>query len=787
VKALDRKLLRDMSRMKGQALAVSLVMACGLAMMIMARSLSLSLTTTQTDYYQRFRFADLFASLKRAPLGLSESLKNISGVGEVELRVAVDVTLDLPGLSEPASGRITSLPEFGEEKLNRVFLREGRRPEGVDRREVIVGEAFAKAHGLHPGDTIGAIINGRKDLLRIVGIGLSPEFVFEARPGETLPDNKRFGVFWMNYKEIAVAYNLDGAFNDVAIDLVPGTNQKEAIEKVDALLQRYGCLGAYGRDEHASARRLEDELHELDTLSIAYPIVFLSVASFLVNAIIARLVRLQREQIAQLKAFGYSALRIGFHYLQFGLAFVCLGTIFGAIAGAWLGQAVTQVYTRFFLFPELRFQLDWSATLWAALVCTGATVIGVWNVIQQAMRLPPAEAMRPEAPAEFRPAILERMRLTQWFSASWRMALRNIERKPFHSFFTFLGLALATGILIVPSAIRHGIDHILTTEWSVAQRMDATVSLIEPGDFRAYTAISHLPGVLAAEPFRTVPAEVRFGYRSRRLSIQGLLPERRLLHVLDRHGTPLEVPANGLLISRKLAEILGATVGDRLEIQIEQLRRPRFSIQIAALVEDFAGLNAYISLASLRTLMREGDTVSGAHLLLDKEYIDNFYSALKETPRTAGVVVKDALRQSFEATTAESIGILQTLYTIFAGIVAFGVVYNSSRIALSERSHELATLRVVGFTQREVSLVLIGELALITMVAIPFGFWVGAGLTAAIFKMVDTETIRLPLILTSQAFGQAALTILLSAAVSFWSVGRRIRHLDLIGVLKARD
>ena len=370
---LDKKLLRDLAKMKGQVLAVSLVMACGLAMMIMTRSLIMTLETTRTTYYQRYAMADIFATLKRAPLSVADQLTTLPGVATVETRVAVDVTLDLPGLSEPATGHIISLPDDGgPQKLNRLFLRSGRFPRSDERREVVLGESFANANGLQPGDSLVAVINGRRETLKICGIGLSPEFVFEARAGETLPDHQRFSVIWMNYHALAVAYNLEGAFNDVCVDLAPGAAAEPVIEEMDRVLAQYGTGGAFLRKEQASAQRLDDELRVLHSLSVAYPLVFLSVAAFMVNAVLARIVRLQREQIAQMKALGYSSRQVGVHYLKFVLVIGVLGTLIGGIGGRMLGAGLVDLYTLFFRFPTLVFTMDYSALGLALFISLGA-------------------------------------------------------------------------------------------------------------------------------------------------------------------------------------------------------------------------------------------------------------------------------------------------------------------------------------------------------------------------------------------------------------------------------
>jgi len=787
VSALDLKLFRDVGKMKGQMVAVGLVMACGLAMMIMARSLILSLETTRAAYYEKNRFADVFCDLKRAPNALRERLAAIPGVAAVETRVVGALRMDLPGLSEPADGTILSIPEDRPMRLNTLFLRTGRFPEVGKTNEVIVGEAFAKAHGFQPGDSIDVILRGAKERLMIVGIGLSPEYVFEARPGEALPDNKRFGVFWMNERDLATACDLDGAFNNVIVDVAPGENPAPVMAEIDRLLEPYGGLIAYDRGDHASAKQLDDEIEMLNGMSIAFPIVFLSIATFMTSAVLSRVIRLQREQIAQLKTFGYSARQVGFHYLKFALVIVGIGLAAGGIAGAWLGSNVVEMYHKFFQFPSLTFHPDLSAVGLAFVLSSAASILGVMGTVRQAMRLPAAEAMRPEPPAEFKPSVLERLGLTSLAGPSMRMALRNIERRPWQAFFTTLGLALAVGIPIVPGAMRDGISFMLDFHWLLAQRQDVTVSLIEPGSAKAIQDIRHLPGVILAEPFRSVPVRLRFGHRSHRLAVTGVVPGALLERALDKDARPLPIPQDGLLISEKLAEMLDVKPGEQLMMEVQEGRRPSREVTVRGLITDYAGLTAYMDIDALRRLMQEGQTVSGAHLSVDAGRWNDFLEAVKKTPRIANLGITSALQQSFRKTTAESITLIQGIYFTFSMIVAFGVVYNSARISLSERSRDLATLRVVGFTSREVAGVMIGELVMLTVLAIPLGLWIGGGLADWIVQSASTETIRLPLILTHETYATAILIVLLSASISFYIVSRRIRNLDLLGVLKARE
>jgi putative ABC transport system permease protein len=784
---LDLKLIRDLGKMKAQMTAVALVMACGLAMMIMARSLIVSLESAQSAYYASNRFADVFCDLKRAPNALRARLAAIPGVAAVDTRVTGPVILDLPGMKEPADGVIVSIPDDRPQQLNLLFLRTGRLPEFASHNEVVVGEAFANAHGFKPGDVIDATIYGAREELRIVGIALSPEYVFESRGGETVPDNRRFGVFWMNERELAKALDLDGAFNNVVIDVAPGADRRAVMVDLDRLLEPYGGLVAYDRKDHASAMQVDNRIRVLRGFSVAFPTVFLSIAAFMTSAVLTRLVRLQREQIAQLKAFGYSSGEIGSHYLKFALVIVLIGTLIGGVVGLWLGSNVVILYRRFFRFPELIFQPDWLAIVAALAVSAAASLLGVIGAVWHAMKLPPAEAMRPEPPAEFTPSVLERLGLQKLASPGFRMTLRNLERKPWQAFFTALGLALATGIPIVPGAMRDGIAYLMEFQWGLAQRQDITLGLIEPGSYGAFSDVSNLPGVLSTEPFRGVAARLRHDQRERRISVTGLPRAARLSRLLDEHGQAVALPPSGLLLSAKLAEILDVKPGDTVRIEVQEGRRPVLDAVVSGTITDFAGIGAYMDIDALRRLMREGGTVSGAHVVVDAARWDDFLAKVKEASRVGSLAITKETRESFNKTTGEMMGTVQAIYFGFAVIVSFGVVYNGARIALSERSRDLATLRVVGFTPREVAFVLIGELALLTLLALPAGLFIGTEFARSLVEAASTETVRLPLVLTSQTYATAVLIVLLSSALSFAVVSRRIHKLDLLGVLKARD
>lgn len=786
--ALNRKLLRDLRGQWGQAAAIALVLACGVAAFVMAVNTLGSLRRTQQAYYERYRFAQVFAHLKRAPDSLAAQVEDVPGVAQVQTRIVMPATLDVPGMVEPASARLISVPDRPAPMLNGLFLRNGRYIEAGNAGEVLVSEGFAQAHHLEPGDTVTAILNGRKQKLRVVGVALSPEYVYQLGPGQILPDDRRFGVFWMGHTDLAGVFDLKGAFNDLTLTLTPEASEAEVIRRLDAITERYGGLGAYGRSDQQSHEFLDNELNELRGMALVVPSIFLGVAAFLLNVVISRTVGTQREQIAALKAFGYTRWEVTLHYLKFVGVVVLEGAAIGVVVGAWLGREMTAMYTAFFRFPVFEFTLDGAVVLLAVGISAGAGVLGTFAAVRRAAALPPAEAMKPEPPATYSRTLVERLGLHRVLSPAMRMMVRHIERRKVKTALTAVGIALAVAVVILGSFGKDAIDHVMVAQFSVAQRQDVSVGFAEPSSHAALYELEHLPGVTRVEPIRSVAVRLRSAHRSRRVGLTGVPTNAELVRVMDVHTNPVPVPPDGLVLSKKLAELLEVRPGDRLDVEVLEGDRPVRSAVVAGLVDDFAGTTAYMDLAAVNRLMREGDVVTGAHLLADPARRTELYTAVKNTPRVSGVIIKRDVVDSYQKTIGENILKMRLFNVLFAGVIAFGVVYNSARIALAERGRELATLRVLGFTRGEIARILLGELALLTLTAIPLGLLCGYGLAFGLIKAVyDTELFRLPLVISDWTYGFAASITLAAGVVSGLVVGRRLGELDMVAVLKSRE
>jgi putative ABC transport system permease protein len=787
MRVLDRKIIRDLKRLWSQVIAIALVTATGTAVFVMSLGAMHSLAQTQSAYYERYYFADVFASVRRAPETLVDRLAAIPGVKQVSSRITHNVVLDIKGMSEPVNGLLSSLPEAGG--LNQLHLRRGRLVLPASTREVVLTEAFAEARGLSLGDSLWATLKGRKRQLTIVGIALSPEYVFFGVPGAMVPDDERFGVLWMDRKALAAAFDLEGAFNDSVLSLMPGANEAEVLGHIDALLNPYGGVGAYGRSDHISHATLSGEIEQLRaSIRIAAPL-FIGVVAFLLHMLMMRHVETERQQIGTLKAFGYSNTVVAWHYLKFVLAIVAVGVTIGLIVGARAGHAITELYAASYRFPFLEYVLTATTFLQATAIPMAAALIGAMASLWEVIRLQPAVAMRSPPPPVYRHTLIERLVSHLLFDQPTRMILRHIVRWPLRSTLTILGIAAATAILVAPLGVLDSAVSMIDTHFFRAERQDMTVAFAQIRPHKAVYEIGHYSGVLQVEPFRATPAKIRHGLRSRRVTVIGREDLSELSRPLDEALQPMAIPNQGVVISSALAEWLGVGRGERVSITLLETNQEAHEMPVTAIAESYVGLTFFMVFMDrklLNHLMQEGDVVTGTHLRLDSTRLEPLYADLKNTPAITGVVSHAASLAGMRRIMAQNLR-LTMVNVVVAAIIIFGVVYNSARISLAERARELASMRLLGYSRLDVAYILLGELGCLTLAAIPIGCGLGYGFAYMLTEGTANEMFRLPLHLDRASFGYAALVALATVALSAAVVTRKIFRLDIVSILKTKE
>lgn len=787
MRALDIKLFRDLVRLWAQALAIALVVGGGVATLLLAVGSYRSLDETRIAYYERYGFGDVFATVRRAPTALVSRIAEIPGVAAVDARIAKFALLDIPGFSEPATGMVISLPEIGEPPLNRLYMRVGRTPDPSREDEVVVNENFAEAHRFTLGSSFAAILNGRKRDLTIVGVALSPEYIYAVGPGDIIPDGRRFGIVWMSERALASAYDLKNAFSSVSLKLLPGTSERETTTRLDALLDRYGGRAAHGRKDQISHAWLDHELDMLNNMSRTLPPIFLLVSAFLVNLTLSRLVSLEREQIGLLKALGYRNASIVLHYLKFVGIIALIGIAIGSAVGTWLGAYMTNLLAGFFRFPFLVFVKNPDLYVIAGALSLFAAMVGALRALREVVALTPAVAMPPTAPPSFRSVLPASVSMAGFVSQPTTMMLRNITSHPIRSLFTTLGMALATAILIVSLFLGGTMEQLIDVTYFLADRQDATVSFFEKRPREVAFQIARLPGVLTAEPYREVPVRIRNGHIERRITIRARPRDAELNRIIDADLRPVVLPESGLAISAMLARILKVQIGDTVEVDLLDGERRTVVLPVAALVEDYLGIRGMMDQEVLTKLLREVPAANGVNVSLDESRQDEFYAALKAMPVVSSLSLHASSLANFRNVTALIITTMASIYTGLAAVIAFGVVYNSARVSLSERARELASLRVLGFTRAEVLRILLLELALLTLIAQPPGWAMGYGLAWIMRTNLAGELMRVRAVVEPSTFAFASAIVIAAAVLSAWVVRRRVNRLDLVAVLKTRD
>lgn len=787
MRAMNRKLLRDISNMWGMVFVIALMIICGSATYITFLSTLDSLRQSQESYYQDYYFSNIFASLKRAPNSLASRIREIEGVNRVETRIQAGVNLEVPGFNETVTGMITSLPDEREPLLNRLYLREGRLPNPYVENEIVLGEGFAEGHAFSTGDKLSAVINGKVTEFTIVGIGSSPEFIFQGQPGNASGDLLRFAIMWMRRAPLEAAYDMEGAFNNTVLSVTRGTNQKDVIASLDRILKPHGGLGAISREDQSSHFFITEELNQLRQIATIIPTIFILVAAFLLNVVIGRLIRTQREQIGILKAFGYSNAEVGLHYSLMVSVIVAIGLAGGILLGNDLGQRLSALYANYYRFPYLHFEINLWDIITASFISMLAAYSGVFFSVRGAVKLPPAEAMRPEQPKVYHRSLLEKMGASSLLDQPTKMILRQMGRQRLKITFGIVGVAFAAALVMLGRMSNDSVKYSVEVEFRQANLFDLGVSFREEVGEHAVMEIQRIPGVYYSEGYRAVPVRMISEHRSYLTVIEGYRPDMKLRLLLNTEQKPVSIPADGLLINRKLGEILAIGAGDTVTVEFMDGSGRMAAVPVAGFINQYFGLACYMNIEKLNSMLPEKNVVTGSNLIIDRRFEDEITATLKESPFVGEIISKQRLIERFYEATAQTWLIIALFISLFAGATAFSVVYNNARISLSERSRELASLRVLGLTRGEISYILLGELTIVVLLAIPIGFLIGWGMTYFIVWSLQTELYRIPMNVTRATYALAALVVIVSAVFSGWVVRRKLNRLDLISVLKTRE
>lgn len=788
-RSLTIKLARDLKSNWGQFAASGALVALGVLVYVGMFSAYSNLRESRDDYYRNYRFADFWIELERAPASAIRRVDNIPGVWDAQGRIVKDVPLDVEGNEESVIGRIISLPDDPETAINGAHLIEGSWFSGVDEREVIVNLQFCEANELDIGDTFEATLEGRRENLRIVGKAYSPEYVYSIRnPQQLYPSDATFAVIFVQREFAESALNMGNAFNSVVGLLGPGANREEVLDRAEDALDPYGVFYSYGRDQQLSNTMVDAEMQQLRVMALMLPTVFLFIAALAVHVIMSRIIDQQRTQIGLMRSLGYSGMSVAFHYIGHSLAVALGGALAGVLLGQWTSQAMTEMYVDFFAFPELYSRVYPEHLGVAFIISSAACILGMVYSVRRISRLQPAESMRPPAPPTGRKIFLEKISFV-WNSLSlgWRTTIRGAVRARVRTMLTICGVAVATAIVMWGNTFQDLFEYLVWFQFQRADVSDIQVEFFAENPYRAVGDLSKIDGVKKAEGYLRVGVELKNGRRTNTVLVTGVPPNAELVRVFDLDKNRLHISGNGLLIPDRLADELAVGLGSNVMGDPHLRGKDETEFVVRGIIEQFIGLTTYADLDYLCGRLGEGRMINSALLEVEEEMMESIIEELNDMPAVATVTASRRMMDSFRETSEELIVGMAIVITVFAGLIAFAVIYNASTISISERERELASMRTMGIGSEQAADIATKDILPLGAIGLLAGLGLGRLALMGMERSFVTDIYKIPIVTYPQSYMMTAVSVLVFLLISRSICRRKVAKIDIIKAIKTRE
>ena len=790
--ALDRKLVRDLRHTWKMLLAVTSIIALGIACYIGMLSSARNLTSAQVSYYSTCRMADFWVDLKKAPVEDVVRQAHLAGISEIHTRIQYKVLCDMPGIPEPIGGLMISMPDRPTPVINGLVMRSGSTFTDDRLDQVIVSEKFANARGLVPGDPLAVIMNGQRRELVIVGTAISSEFVYLTSPGSLVDEPDQYGLFYIKRTFAEDAFGFEGACNSVVGIFTPEAASRPGpiLKELSRRLEPYGVFMAIPRKQQFSHMTLSGELRELSRMAYMFPFFFLVVAALVLNVLITRLVEQQRVVIGTLKALGYGNRALVAHFLKYGAAAGIAGGGVGGALGFWLAGLMANAYLEFFSFPLLVNRAYPGLMLAGLALSTLICLLGALNGARQGVRLRPAEAMRPAAPGKGGVVLLERWRpFWRRLDIQWQMILREMSRRKGRTAIGIFSAAMGAAIVVLAFGFTDSMDALITQQFDKMLRSDYHLMFSGDADASVLDEIRRLPGVETVEPVLHVPCTFSAGHREKRGSITGISRGATLTVPYSADGSAATIPDAGLLLSQRLADQLGVGAGDSLAVTPVRGERRRVRVPVAGTFASTMGLPVYANATWLNRLVGESHAVTEARLLSSRDAAQNeaFLWAVKDMPQLESATNIRSQRAALERQFNGAMRVSAAIMIAFAAVIFFGSILNATLVAISERLRELATFGAIGYHQRELSRLFLRENMLINMTGTLCGLPLGYGLLTGTMQSFQTDAYSFPAALYPISFLYTLALAFIFILATQVVVIRNISRIDRVRSLSAME
>ncbi|BCZ44916.1 ABC transporter permease [Clostridium gelidum] len=784
---LFRNLLRDIKKSKGQFISILIIVVLGVTFYTAINSAFKNLSNSSSEYYSEYRLADIWVDLYSAPMGIKEKVDSIPNVKTATGRIIKDASINI--LEENATLRFITLPDIKKDIVNDVVIKSGRYFSEDDSNQCLLDEDFFKANNLNLGEYIYPIISGNKVKLKIVGCVKSPEFVYTLKDAsEIMADNKRFGIIYIKQSFGEAIFDFKGSINNLSIQISNGSDVKTVKDDVKKALKNYGVKNVIDREEQTSSKMISEKIKGLKSMGGTFPVIFFMVASVIIYIMMGRMVESQRTQIGVLKAVGFTNMQVLAYYMSYSAMIALIGSFIGSILGTYMGASMTKLYNQYFNLPLGGIKIYSEFVIPAFILTLFFCLFAGYHSCKAIFKIMPSEAMRQKSPESGKKIVIERINLI-WINISYlgKIIVRNLFRYKKRALLTSLGVIFSSAILLVALSMGDSMDFMIQQQYGNIQNYDIKVKFSKLMSIEDLNNIKNITHIKELEPVLETGVEISNGWKHKDVGFTAQIKEPQMYKVEDKSGNAISLPQNGILISEKLANTLGIKVNDSVNIKFYFPGKEKKEMVVKGIIVQYLGLSTYTSMDNLNSILGEGTIASSAVLKLDNTNAENeVKDKLRNMPNVMSVDSKtdslNALLKTMGAMQA-SIGV----YIMLAGILLIAVLYNIATINIFERQRELATLKVLGFSNNEVKKLIFNENYIIVIfgmiVGLPFGKWLGASLMAS----SSTDAYTIPYVVEFKTYIIAIILTLLFTAITNLTLMRKIKALDMIEVLKNKE
>ncbi len=808
-------LLREILNAKSQFFAVAAVMFFGITLFYSSYMAYFSLKESVAAYYERYNFLDYYAEARNVTPEIIKKIKEIEGVSEAIGRISAEINAFAPPKKEGAvknafisadiggtgknsirkiTLRLISLPDRNLPEINSLLVQQGSYFDSDNKYLCLVNNKFAEFYDLKKGDTIKTIINLRQCDFKLSGVVSGPEFII-ALKSITSPLSDDFGIIYVKESAAQQILGYESSYNQVHVRFKKGADAKSAIDKIEKMLKPYGFSNGFDRDKQFSYKVISEEIKNLQNTALMFPSVFLFVAATIIYIMQKRLVNNQRTQIGVMKAFGYSNAAVLWHYVKYALLMAATGCVPALFAGYQLGSLLLNVYNQVFAIPELDPKIYWKVVGMSLFISFAFSFLASFNSVKRISRIQPAQAMRTEPPEAGRTIFIEKIKpVWNCFSFSYKMIFKNIFRNAQRTSLNVFGISATIMFFMISMFFADSIDFAFNSQFFEFQKQDYSVIFSRPSAAADVMALESVGGVASAEPVVQLGVEIIKGWQKRETVLIGLAKSNKFTRLIDDDLKPMELPDEGIVIAHMLARSFSIKKGDMITVKTyignfklkDASREIIKRVRVAAIAKQYAGINCFMSEKALKDFLGEGSFATGAYIKTQKGRGTEVKKKLLEYSGIDEVQGRLDIYNAF-MDQLKFMKVFVTIMIIFGGVMGFAIIFNSTLISIMERMRELASLKVLGYTQYELKRLLFVENILICAFSCAPGAAVGYLMCEFVGYLFSNDMFALEIVIYKKTYLIAFFLVFLCTVIAGLATGRSLNNLDMVEVLKSRE